>query len=210
MATTEPAPLSVAPVPAIHESRWPPTMTIWSLRLGSVPGISATVSKPCSMVAGEFGFDVHLHRDGHVRFEQAIDAAVVLDGGDDDGDLDGFVRACTVCMPSAAPLSSKNVPPEPPPFLPSRLGRTTPATFSSARKAAILSRSAARLRYASMRRCEVGDWRRVRTARVLRGPCRCSARRAACRPAGRRAFRRAGRSCRRACPCICRSLFRRR
>ena len=47
-ATTEPAPLSVAPVPAIQLSRWPPTITTSSFSLGSVPGISATVSKPCS------------------------------------------------------------------------------------------------------------------------------------------------------------------
>ncbi len=44
------------------------------------------------VVAGEFGFDVHLQRDRHMRLEQAIDAAVVLDGGDDDRDFDRLLR----------------------------------------------------------------------------------------------------------------------
>ena len=39
IATADPAPLSVAPVPECHESKWPPTITISSLR--SEPGISA-------------------------------------------------------------------------------------------------------------------------------------------------------------------------
>ncbi len=41
MATATPAALSVAPVPACQESRWPPTITT-SPAL-SVPGISAIV-----------------------------------------------------------------------------------------------------------------------------------------------------------------------
>ena len=44
--------------------------------------------------------------------------------------------------PRVAPLSSKRVPPEPPPLLPSRLGSMTAATFSSAKNWAILSISA--------------------------------------------------------------------
>ena len=41
IATTEPAPLSVAPVPPCQESRWAPSMTTSSFL--SVPGISAIV-----------------------------------------------------------------------------------------------------------------------------------------------------------------------
>ena len=43
MATMAPAPLSVAPVPPIQLSRWPPTITTSSFSFGSVPGISAIV-----------------------------------------------------------------------------------------------------------------------------------------------------------------------
>ena len=45
MATIEPAPLSVAPVPAAQESRCPPTITTSSFSLGSVPGISAMAGR---------------------------------------------------------------------------------------------------------------------------------------------------------------------
>src|SRR5882724_2585219 len=41
-----PAPSSVAPVPAIQLSRWPPSMTTWSLSAGSDPGISARTFSP--------------------------------------------------------------------------------------------------------------------------------------------------------------------
>ena len=47
------------------------------------------------VVTGDFAFDIHLERDGHVCLEQPIDAAVVFDGGDDDRNLDcllGFIR----------------------------------------------------------------------------------------------------------------------
>ena len=80
MATMVPAPLSVAPVPAIQLSRWPPTITTCSFRRGSVPGISATVLKACSCSPVNFGFDVHLHADGHVRLGQPIEPAIALDG----------------------------------------------------------------------------------------------------------------------------------
>ena len=90
-ATIEPAPLSVAPVPAIQLSRWPPTMTTSSFSLGSVPGISATVLKPCSwspvnLVSTFISID-----DRHVVLEQAEDAAVALDLRHDDGKWNGGV-----------------------------------------------------------------------------------------------------------------------
>jgi hypothetical protein len=44
------------------------------------------------VVAGEFGFDVHFDGDGHVRLEEAEDAAVAFDGHDDGGDFH-FVAA---------------------------------------------------------------------------------------------------------------------
>ena len=49
----DPAPvaLSVAPVPACHESKCPPMSTISSLSLGSVPGISAMMLKPFGVVS---------------------------------------------------------------------------------------------------------------------------------------------------------------
>ena len=42
IATAAPAALSVAPVPAVHESKWPPTITTSWPSVGSLPGSSAT------------------------------------------------------------------------------------------------------------------------------------------------------------------------
>ena len=94
IATTVPAPLSVAPVADAHESRWPPTITTSSFSFGSVPGISATVSIAVLVIAGEFRFDIHLDGDRHVGLQQAIDAAVILNRHHDDGQGIGVSRAC--------------------------------------------------------------------------------------------------------------------
>ena len=44
------------------------------------------------VVAGEFGFDVYLHRDGDMRLEQPVDAAVALNGHDEDRNLHSWPR----------------------------------------------------------------------------------------------------------------------
>ena len=76
IATATPAPLSVAPVPACHESMWPPSMTTSSFKI----------------TAGDFGDRVVAHQirvlkfhcqiDGHLHFsppQHADDAIVVFD-----------------------------------------------------------------------------------------------------------------------------------
>src|SRR6516164_9134955 len=80
IATTDPAPLSVAPVPDAHESRWPPTITTSSLSFGSVPVISATVSNPCSCSPPNFVSILSFESYGHVGFQESVSPAVVLDG----------------------------------------------------------------------------------------------------------------------------------
>ena len=106
-----------------------------------MPGISAMVLTSVLMLAGELGFDVELHGDGDVGFGEAVHASVALDGSNHYGHLDAALRFVGRCGPRVAPLSSKSVPPEPPPSLASRLGSMTAATFSSAKNWAILSRS---------------------------------------------------------------------
>ena len=95
MATTDPAPLSVAPVAAAHESRCAPTMTTSSLSFGSVPGISATV-EPVLVFAPEFRLNVEFENHRHVGLQQTIRPAVILDGHHSDGQgihLVALVRA---------------------------------------------------------------------------------------------------------------------
>jgi hypothetical protein len=58
------------------------------------------------VVAGELGFDIDFDRHRDMRLGEPVEAAVALDGGDGDGNLDrlcGNVRSAT----EVAPLSSK-------------------------------------------------------------------------------------------------------
>ncbi len=92
MATTLPAPLSVAPVPEIQLSRCPPTITTWSFNSGSVPGISATVSKPCSWSPVNLVSILTSTRDGHVMLHHARQTVVVLNHHHGVGNLDRVLR----------------------------------------------------------------------------------------------------------------------
>jgi len=62
----------VAPVPEAHESRWPPDHDDLVLERGITAGDFRDGVEAVLMVAGEFGFDIHLQRDRHVRLEQTI------------------------------------------------------------------------------------------------------------------------------------------
>ena len=139
MATMVPAPLSVAPVPAIQLSRWPPTMTTWSLSVGIGAGDFGDGVEAVLVVAGEFGFDVHLDGDGDVGLEEAVDAAVAFDGHDDDGDFDCVAARCRGCGRGRRRCRRRWCRRSRRRRLASRLGRMTAATFSSARNWAILS-----------------------------------------------------------------------
>ena len=91
MATTVPAPLSVAPVADIQESRWPPSMTTssFSSRIGA--GNFGDGVEAVFVIAGELGLDVHFEGHGNVGFEEAVDAAVIFDRGDRERNRIGLI-----------------------------------------------------------------------------------------------------------------------
>ena len=63
IAAADPAPLSVAPVPVCHESKWPPSITTSSRSAGSVPGISAmTLNNSTLSVSAHVEGEGKLHR----------------------------------------------------------------------------------------------------------------------------------------------------
>ena len=74
-------------------------MTTSSFNFGSVPGISAIVSKPCSCspvnLVSTFSFDAYRH----VRFQQPVDAPVIFDCHHDNRNLDARGRAIGKSQP---------------------------------------------------------------------------------------------------------------
>ena len=63
-------------------------MTSCSFNAGVGAGDFGDGVEAVFVVAGEGGVDVHLKLDGNVGLEQAIDAAVAFNLGDDDGERD--------------------------------------------------------------------------------------------------------------------------
>ena len=121
--------------PTPSESRCPPTITTWSFSFGSVPGISATVSKPCSWSPVNFVSTFISTFTGTSRLQQPIDAAVVLNRGHNHGKCTAL-SVLYGCIPAWRRCRQRMFRPIPPLFFPSRLGRITPASFSSARNGA--------------------------------------------------------------------------
>jgi hypothetical protein len=141
IATTVPAPLSVAPVAAIHESRWPPTITTSSFNRIRAGNFSDRI-ETMLMVAEELHIDIHFDADRHVGFQQPIHASVIFNRRHYHGKWIGVIAL--VGGPQKDPPSSKIVPPEPPPSRPSRLGRITANACSEARNFPVLLSRAAR------------------------------------------------------------------
>ena len=79
--TADPAALSVAPVPACHESKCAPSITTSSAR--SVPGSSPSRVKLSSVLVVEAVLDVQLDLHRQLAGHQARDAVVVFGGHHD-------------------------------------------------------------------------------------------------------------------------------
>ena len=89
MATTVPAPLSVA-VAEIQESRWPTEHHYFVFQRGIGAGNFGDGVEAVFVIAGELRFDVHLERDD-VGLKEAVDAAIIFNRGDSEGKRIGLI-----------------------------------------------------------------------------------------------------------------------